>query len=126
MVSEIEGKRARAHVNRLRKIAPVTLAEPANPEAVLWPERRRLLLKIIGRRTTESGQVQYQVKHADRAGFVWQNEERLPDVVKAAYELCASQRGEENVVGKCWGRCVPGRMLGRRPRPFAIHSDVPI
>jgi Integrase core domain len=85
MVSEIEGKRARAHVNRLRKIAPETLAETANPEAGLWPDSRRLLRGSLGRRTTESGQVQYQVKHAGRAGFVWQNEESLPDVVKAAY-----------------------------------------
>jgi hypothetical protein len=40
MVSEIEGKRPRADVNRLRKIAPETLAETANPEAGLWPDSR--------------------------------------------------------------------------------------
>jgi hypothetical protein len=84
MVSEIEGNRARAHVNRLRKIAPETLAETANPESGLWPGSRRLLRGILGRRTTESGRVQYLLKHAGRAGFVWQNEESLPDVVKAA------------------------------------------
>jgi hypothetical protein len=57
MVSEVEGKRARAHVNRLRKIAPETLAETANPEAGLWPDSRRLIRGILGRRSTESGQV---------------------------------------------------------------------
>jgi hypothetical protein len=92
MVSKVEGKRARAHVNRLRMLEPGTLVETSSPEDGLWPDSRRLLRGILQSRITAHGTRQYKVRHAGRAGFVWVDADRLPDVVKAAYELCSRQR----------------------------------
>jgi hypothetical protein len=90
--SEVEGKVARVHVNRLRKIDPVTLAETRAPQDGLWPDSRRILRGILGRRAGPGGVVQYKVKHAGRTGFIWQNADTLPDIVKAAYEQLERSR----------------------------------
>jgi hypothetical protein len=69
LVSEVGGKEARTHVNRLKKVDSKTLEESAAPEDGFWPASRRLLRGILGTRVADDGTVQYQVKHAGRTAI---------------------------------------------------------
>jgi hypothetical protein len=80
-------KVARAHVNRLQKVEPEALVETSEPKDGLWPDSRRLLRSILSSQTTSDGRNQYEVKHAGRTGFVWENASALTDVVKEAFRI---------------------------------------
>jgi hypothetical protein len=85
--AEVGDKVARAHVNRLRKVEPEAVVETSQPKDGLWLDSRRLLRSILSSRTTADGRVQYQVKHAGRTRFVWEDASALPDVVKEAFRI---------------------------------------
>jgi hypothetical protein len=59
--SGIEGKKARFHVNRLRKLAEdEDLAETGNPMTGMWPDSRRILRAVLETRGTGNG-VEYKI-----------------------------------------------------------------
>jgi hypothetical protein len=51
---------------------------------------------VLGKRTVRDG-VEYQVRKADRNGFVWVGAEDLPDVVINAYEMSRDERAGTEV-----------------------------
>jgi hypothetical protein len=90
-VSELEGNAARLHVNLLKAVPDGREVDASAPEQGLWPDLRRVLRGVLGKRTVRDG-VEYQVREAGRNGFVWVGAEDLPDVVDNAYEM---SRGEQ-------------------------------
>jgi hypothetical protein len=91
--SEIEGKSARVHVNRLRKIAKdEDLAETGDPLTGMWPDSRRILSAVL--ETREIGdRVEYNILGQGRRGYVWVPAAALPDVVKTAFAMSKKERG---------------------------------
>jgi Tfp pilus assembly protein PilZ len=91
-VSELDGKTARVHVNRLKAVPEGREIDASEPEQGLWPDVRRVLRGILSKRTID-GAVEYQVRKAGRKGFVWVASDDLPDVVVKAFEV---SRGDES------------------------------
>jgi hypothetical protein len=90
-VSELEGKAARVHVNRLKAVPDGREVDESAPEQGLWPEVRRVWRSVLSKRTVRVV-VGYQVRKAGRNGFVWVGAEDLPDVVIKAYEMSRVER----------------------------------
>jgi hypothetical protein len=95
-VSELEGKTARVHVNRLTAVPYGREVDTSAPEQGLWPDVRRVLRCVLGKRTVRDG-VEYQVRKAGRNGFVWVGAEDLPDVVVSAHEMSRGERAGNEV-----------------------------
>jgi hypothetical protein len=95
-VSELEGKTARVHVKHLKAVPDGREADSSAPEQGLWPDVRRVLRGVLGKRTARDG-VEYQVQKADRNGFIWVGAENLPDVVVNAYEMSRCERAGTEV-----------------------------
>jgi hypothetical protein len=91
VVSELEGKTARVHVNRLKAGPDGWEVDASSPEQGLWLDARRVLRGVFGKRTVRNG-VEYQVRKAGRNGFVWVGAEDLPDVIVKAYETSCVMR----------------------------------
>jgi hypothetical protein len=85
-VSELDGKTARVHVNRLKAVPDGQIVVTSAPEQGLWSDVRRVLRGVLGKKTVRDG-VEYQVRKAGRNGFVWVGAEDLLDVVVSAYEM---------------------------------------
>jgi hypothetical protein len=90
-VSEMEGKTARVHVSRLKVVPDGWEVDTSAPEQGLWPDVRRVLSGVLGKRTVRNV-VEYQVRKAGWNGFVWVGAEDLPDVVVSAYEMSSGER----------------------------------
>jgi hypothetical protein len=91
--SEIEGKSARVHVNRLRKIAEdEDLAETGDPITGIWPDSRRILRAVLDTRRI-GDEIEYKIVRQGRRGYVWVPAAALPDVVKTAYAMPKNERG---------------------------------
>jgi hypothetical protein len=95
-VSELEGKTARVHVNRLKAVPDGREVDASAPEQGLWPDVRRVLRGVLGKRTVRDG-VEYQVRKAGRNGFVRVGAKDLPDVVVNAYAIMRSERAGTEV-----------------------------
>jgi hypothetical protein len=96
-VSELEGKTARVHVNRLKAVPDGREVDTSAPEQGLWPDVRRVLRGVLGKKTVRNG-VEYQVLKAGRNGFVWVGAEDLPDViVVSAHEMSRGERAGTEV-----------------------------
>jgi hypothetical protein len=61
---------ARVHVNRMRRWTSRAEENVRDPSAGIWPDSRRVLRSIMGRRE-ENGGVEFQVPRAGRRGYVW-------------------------------------------------------
>lgn len=93
--SELDGRLARVHVNRLKRVPSGRDVDAEQPQQGLWPDVRRVLRGVLDRRTrsgaavngSDQQGVEYKVRKAGRRGFVWVPRESLPDVVVRAYEL---------------------------------------
>jgi hypothetical protein len=90
VVSVLEQMTACIHVSRLKAIPDSRDDDASDPEQGLWPDVLRVLRDVLGKRTVRDG-VMYQVRRADRNGFLWADAEDLPDVIVNAYEM---SRGE--------------------------------
>jgi hypothetical protein len=91
-VSELTGKTACVHVNRLKVVPDGREVDASAPEhRRLCPNVRRVLRGMLSKRTVRDG-VEYQVRKAGRNGFVWVGAEDLPDVVVKAYEMSRGER----------------------------------
>jgi hypothetical protein len=90
-VSELEGKTARIHVNRLKAVPDGREVDESAPEQGLWPDVRRVLRGVLSKRTA-GDVVEYQVRKAGRNGFVWVGAKDLPDVAIKAYEVSRGER----------------------------------
>jgi hypothetical protein len=64
-----------------------------DPSAWMWPDPRRVLRSIMGRRE-RNGCAEFQVPRAGRRGSVWVPQDDLPEVVVRAYELLAKERAQ--------------------------------
>jgi hypothetical protein len=95
-VSELEGETARVHVNRLKAVPDGRKVDTSAPEQGLWPDVRRVLRGVLGKRTVRDS-VEYQVRKAGRNGFVWVGAEDLPDLVVSAYEMSGGERAGTEV-----------------------------
>jgi hypothetical protein len=95
-VSELEGKTARVHVNRLKAGPDGREVDASAPEHGLWLDARRVLRGVLGKRTARNS-VEYQVRKTDQNGFVWVGAEDLPVVVVKAYEMSCSKRARTEV-----------------------------
>jgi hypothetical protein len=95
-VSELVGKTARVHVNRLKAVPDGRKVDTSAPEQGLWPDVRRVLRGVLGKRTVSDG-VEYQVQNAGRNGLVWVGAEDFPDVVISAYEMSRGDRAGTEV-----------------------------
>jgi hypothetical protein len=95
-VSELESKTARVHFNRLKAVPDGWKVDASAPEQGLWPDVRHVLCGVLGKTTLRDG-VEYQVRKADRNGFVWVDAEDLPDVVVNAYEMSRGERAGTDV-----------------------------
>jgi hypothetical protein len=69
-VSGLEGRTARVHVNRLKAGPDGREVDTSEPEQGLWPDVRRVLRGVLGKRMVRDG-VEYQVRRAGRNGFMW-------------------------------------------------------
>jgi hypothetical protein len=85
-VSELEGKTARVHVNRLKAVPDGREVDAPAPEQGLCPDVRRVLRGILSK-STVGDVAEYQVRKAGRNGFVWVGAKDLPDVVVKVYEV---------------------------------------
>jgi hypothetical protein len=74
----IGGKRARAHVNRLRHFDVVKHRETGDPVEGMWPDSRRILQGIMAEREDKPGI--FKVRFAGRRGFKEVKETDLPTV----------------------------------------------
>jgi hypothetical protein len=91
--SEIEGKSARVHVNRLRKIAgDEDLAETGDPLTGMWPDSRRILSAVLETRAI-GDRVEYKIVRQGRRGYGLVPAAALPDVVKTAFAMSKKERG---------------------------------
>jgi hypothetical protein len=54
-VSELEGKTARVHVNGLKAVPDGREVDTSAPEQDLWPDVRRVLRGVLGKRTLRDG-----------------------------------------------------------------------
>jgi hypothetical protein len=95
-VSELEGKTARVHVNRLKAVSDGREVDTSAPEQGLWPDVRRVLRGVLGKRTVRDS-VEYQVRKAGLNGFIWVGAEDLPVVVVSAYEMSRGERAGTEV-----------------------------
>jgi hypothetical protein len=95
-VSELEGKTARVHVNRLKAVSEGLEVDASAPEQGMWSDVRRVLRGVLGIGTVRDG-VEYQVRKAGRNGFVWVSAEELPDVVFSPYEMSRGERAGTEV-----------------------------
>jgi transposase InsO family protein len=84
--SVLGGKRARVHVNRLRKIDSETLQETEDPREGMWPDTRRVLRGLVDERMGQAG-AEFKVRSRGRSGFTWRKEEDLPDIAVKAYRM---------------------------------------
>jgi hypothetical protein len=89
--SVVGGKRARVHVNRLRKIDLETLQETEEPREGMWADTRRVLRGLAGERTGQGG-ADFKVRSRGRSGFTWRKEEDLPDIAVKAYRMSRESR----------------------------------
>jgi hypothetical protein len=95
-VSELEGETARIYVNRLKAVPGGREVDTSAPGQGLWPDVRRVLRCVLGKRTVRDG-VGYQVRKAGWNGFVWVGAKDLPDVVVSAYEVSRGERAGTEV-----------------------------
>jgi hypothetical protein len=95
-VSELEGKTARVHINRLKAVPDGREVDASALEQGLWPDVRRVLRGVLSKRTV-GDVVEYQVRKAGRNGFVWVGAKDLPDVVVKAYEVSRGERAGTEV-----------------------------
>jgi hypothetical protein len=72
------------------------VVDASAPEQALWPDVRRVLRGVLGKRTVRDS-VEYQVRKAGRNGFVWVGAEEFPDVVVEAYEMSRGERAGTEV-----------------------------
>jgi hypothetical protein len=95
-VSELEGKTARVHFNRLKAVSDGREVDASSPEQGLWPDVRRELRGVMSKRSVRDV-VEYQVRKAGRNGFVWVGAKDLPDLVIKAYEVSHGERAGTEV-----------------------------
>jgi hypothetical protein len=111
-VRELEGKTARVQVNRLKVVPDGPEVDASAPEQGLWPDVRRVLRGVLGKRTVRDG-VDYQVRKAGRNGFVWVGAADLPDVVVRAFEMSRGERaGTEVGSDVAWGYLTAKQLFG--------------
>jgi hypothetical protein len=112
-VSELEGKTARVHVNRLKAGPDGREVDASAPEQGPWLYARRVLHGVLGKRTVTDGE-EYQVRKAGRNGFVWVGAEDLPDVVAKAHGMssCGERAGTEVGPDVARGYLTAERLLG--------------
>ena len=91
LTSEIESRVARAHVNRLRKLDP-EVSETGDPRDGVFPDSRRLIRMISDDRVLH-GRRQLKVRSRGRRGFVWKDENELPELVVKAYFMQKKDEG---------------------------------
>jgi hypothetical protein len=84
---------ARVHVNRMRRWTSRAEENVRDPSAGMWPDSRRVLRSIMGRRE-RNGCVEFQVPRAGRRVSVWVPQADLPEVVVRAYDLLAKERAQ--------------------------------
>jgi hypothetical protein len=69
-VTELDGKMARVHVNRLKAVPEGREIDASEPEQGLWPDVCCAMRGILSKRTIDCA-VEYQVRKAGRKGLVW-------------------------------------------------------
>jgi hypothetical protein len=89
--SVVAGKRARVHVNRLRKSDLETLQETEDPREGMWPVTRRVLRGLAGERMGQGG-AEFKARSCGRAGVTWKKEEDPPDIAVKAYRMVRESR----------------------------------
>jgi hypothetical protein len=85
-VSELEGKTARVHVNRLKAVPDGREVDTSAPQQGLWPD-----VRCVGQEDSE-GRCGVSGPEVWSDGFVWVGAEDLPDVVVSAYEISRGER----------------------------------
>jgi hypothetical protein len=60
-VSELKGKTARVHVNRLKAVPDGRKVDTSAPEQGLWPDVRHVLRGVLDKRTVRDG-VEYVMR----------------------------------------------------------------
>lgn len=92
LLSEIGNRRARVHVNRLKRIAEdEDIRDTGDPQQGVWPDARRIIRSILGHRG-EGSTLEYKLTSRGRNGYVWTKASEVPDVVRTAYDMAARER----------------------------------